>query len=330
MIKKSFKYVAIIREMVDHDNLEESSAIIVTAIALLIASIVVFYQIHIFRVNLKYKQAQIRCIAIFMSPVVIGWASWACFFSGEEIRFIQVLIQLVKGAALFLFMQYVETLLGWTDSDGVNSFSSDILEKVLMNQHQAKCCFGCIKPYPLATQNQVKKYMRKMKIGVFQFIAVMIVTALIAIIIIGSNYDDYIEGDVYDTSSWLWMSLCRSISSMFALIYLFNFAFFVEKVPEMRDFKIKLKFFIVKLTLIITEFQPLIVGLFARLNLIASTGKYSVSEITDYTNAMLMCSEMIVVSFLQLLVYPLTDYDGLPSHKRAWKSNSIHNGDIEV
>lgn len=68
------------------------------------------------------------------------------------------------------------------------------------------------------------------------------------------------------------------------------------------------KFIIIKLAILFTEVQPLIIQIFSRNGLIANTDKYDVEYITAYTNALLLCSEMIIVSFLLLLIFPLDDY----------------------
>lgn len=86
--------------MVDHDNLEKSSAIGVTAVCLSIATAVTLMQVHWFYKNLKYREAQIRCMLIFLGPLFIGWSSWTCFFVGEEIKIVESLIQWIKGISL--------------------------------------------------------------------------------------------------------------------------------------------------------------------------------------------------------------------------------------
>ena len=91
----------------------------------------------------------------------------------------------------------------------------------------------------------------------------------------------------------------------------------VNKIPEMSSLQILHKFVIIKLGLLFTEFQPIVVGIFADLDLIASTSKYSTSEITLYTNSLLLCSEMIIMSFLLVLIYPTEDYNKSPDLRRS-------------
>lgn len=110
----------------------------------------------------------------------------------------------------------------------------------------------------------------------------------------------------------MWFNTIKSISSMFALYFLVSYAFFAARIPELKDLKIKSKFYLIKLSMIFTEIQPLIISIFANRGLIANTSDYSPEEITNYTNSLLICSEMIIVGFIQILVFPLSDYNEPP------------------
>ena len=54
------------------------------------------------------------------------------------------------------------------------------------------------------------------------------------------------------------------------------------------------KLLIVKLGILFTEVQPLLIEIFAGTDLIASTSKYSTGKITVYTHSLLICTEMIL------------------------------------
>ena len=66
---------------------------------------------------------------------------------------------------------------------------------------------------------------------------------------------------------------------------------------------------ILKLVFLFTEVQPLIIELIASLDGIASTNIYSIAEITSYTNALLIVTEMIIISFLLYIEFTISDYD---------------------
>lgn len=215
--------------------------------------------------------------------------------------------------------------MGWTQSDGRYVYSQEVLLSVLVSQKEAKCCFGCLRPKKLRSKAEAAGYLKRMKFWIFQFIIVMGVTGIITMILIGADSKAYVVGSSKNKSVWLYSSIFRSISSMLALIYLLNISKFVHNIPEMKDYKVELKFLLIKLTLILTEFQPLIIAIFAETDLIASTHKYSVEDITNYTNTMLLCSEMIVISFLQLLVYPLSDYDSSPNDRKSFLTSMTLN-----
>ena len=104
------------------------------------------------------------------------------------------------------------------------------------------------------------------------------------------------------------------VSSLIALLALLNLGLFVNDIPEMKSLNIFHKFFIIKAAILVTEIQSLIIELFAYEGLIANTSVFSLQEITTYTNSLLVSCEMTIISFLIVMIYPLTDYD-IPTGK---------------
>ena len=59
--------------MIDHDDLEHSSAIGVSATIVFFLTMITVYNIRTHRTNLKYSDAQKLSFVVFLFPVFIAW-----------------------------------------------------------------------------------------------------------------------------------------------------------------------------------------------------------------------------------------------------------------
>ena len=117
----------------------------------------------------------------------------------------------------------------------------------------------------------------------------------------------------------------RSFSSAFAIAGLFIIGWYANILPEMFGLNIFHKLLVIKFGILFTEFQPLLIEIFAWTGLIANTSKYSVAQITIYTHSLLICIEMICMSFLIVILFPLSDFDEFPIKKSIKMMNLENN-----
>lgn len=293
--------------MVDYDNLSESASIGVTAVILTIVSFMTLYTIALHRMNFFYPSAQRFLMIIFIMPIFIGWTTWTELLLEKEGRGVEYLINLFKSLCLGSFMIYVERMLGCVKSGSDNEFNQDKAYEVLTSLENEFRFLGCFKVKPIENKEQAKKYLMIVKILVLQACVVLICLGVAGVIIIGVTGTSDLKNGEY-SSVFLIFSIINSISSLTALFTLLHYGFYTNKLPLMKNLKVMHKFIIIKLAILFTEVQPLIIQIFSRNNLIANTDKYEAEYITAYTNALLLCSEMIIVSFLLLLIFPLDDY----------------------
>lgn len=68
---------------------------------------------------------------------------------------------------------------------------------------------------------------------------------------------------------------------------------------------------------------------FAWLGVIVENDEYTLDEITAYTNSLLLCSEMIIVGFLQYLIFPVEDYDTSVDYRKTLKSGNHYTRLVE-
>ncbi|CAG9324888.1 unnamed protein product [Blepharisma stoltei] len=302
--------------MVDHHNLAESSAVGVTAVVLVISTFISLYQIVSYARNMKYKSAQIACMLLFTTPMIVGWSAWASLYVGEELKNLDSLVTIDKAFCITMFLILTEMLLGWTESNGKYFYTKETEVRTIVNMKEAKWLLPCIKPSPLSTPDQALSYLWKVRIGTYQVVFVIITVTIITAALLIFDSEDFKIGDNNSNSVWLWLNSIRSISCAVALFYLVNYAFFAARIPELNDLKIRSKFYLIKLSMIFTEIQPLIISYCAGKGWIADTDDYSQEEITSWTNSLLLCSEMIIVGFIQILVFPVSDYDTPPSSRK--------------
>ncbi|OMJ73111.1 hypothetical protein SteCoe_28285 [Stentor coeruleus] len=302
--------------MVDRDNLAESSSIGVSAVVLVISSTMSLHQMYRFFSPARYFEAQKYLISIFLMPVLIGWVAWVELLRDKKTLTLTFTYNLFKSICLICFMLYIEKMLGWEQINGKNVYSDEKKINLLITDEAPKCIYSCIKFSPIRTKEDAQKYMTMVKIYILQFSVVLIIFGVIGLIMILST-SEYKFSSPSTKSVWMYFSGVQFISSLLALLFLLNFGMYVNKMPEMHSLQILHKFVIIKLGLIFTELQPLIILGIASSGAIVSTSDYTTEEITVYTNSLLICTEMIIMSFLLILIFPVSDYEKSPDVRKS-------------
>lgn len=301
----------------DQTVMEESAAQFVSAVVLLIVSLLALLQIFKFLRDGSYPRAQRALCILFLMPVVIGWISWEHVYKKEKDLFLEKVLNLYKAAALFSFVYYMNSLIGWTVAEGKSFYTEESLIRVLMKQGKADCYLSCFSSSPLTTPDQCRRFIKKTNIGVLQMAIILILCEVIGM---GLLAYDYCYWKV-EKSGWLFpvvqiggMAL-KFTSSGIALNYILNYSIFLSKVREFRDLAILSKFVILKLALFLTEIQGIIIYGFSWLYVKYYNSDEDPVTVTLYTNSLLLCSEMIICGILQFTVFPLSDFTVHPELK---------------
>ncbi|CAG9333824.1 unnamed protein product [Blepharisma stoltei] len=307
--------------MLDHDSLGESSAVGVMGVILIIASIIVLIQMMHHKRNFLYPPAQKRIFLLLLTPLVIGWSSWVCLLVGSKIAAIDSLISADRALNIWAFITYIEKMLGHTIESDQAAFSKEKMTQLLMKQEKASCFF-CGKFY-FTNEARAQAYIKRIKFGAYQYIFVLLSAAIITTILVTTRYNSYsIE---HGSNGAIWLTIAKSASMVLAMIYTLLFIWFVKKIPEMRYLKLQPKFAVTQFALQLTVIQPLIITLFATEDLIISTDIDSVDNITSWTSNLLLCSEMIIFTFLQFMIYPVSDYDSSLLEKSGKINEESHD-----
>jgi len=259
---------------------------------------------------------------LFCMPIFIGWtALGSLIVEGQKLKILEFFLNIYKSVGLISFMYYIDRMMGWVRENDENKYSKKERQECLMRVKQAKCIYGCIKPSPLTTPDEADWYVRKTYIGVLQLSLVLMAIGIGELIVYFFFYDTYhYQGPAHFSLKLVALS-AKIISSIIAINYLFNFSHFAHHIPELEKLNVTMKFVIVKLTMMFTEIQPLFILVLAEAGWVASDKEYTVDEMSNYTNSLLLCSEMILVGFLQILIFPVEDFSSHPEHRKKLKDH---------
>ena len=291
-------------------DMEESASQFVSAVVLLIVTILAFYQIFKFLRDGSYPRAQRALCVLFLMPVIIGWISWEHVYRKEKDLLLEKVLNMYKALALFSFIYYMNSIVGWTVADGKSFFSEESLVRVLIRQKKADCYMSCMPGSLLTTPNKCRRFVRNTNIGVLQMAIIIILCEVIGFGLIAWDYCYWKvtrSGIIY-TGVRLGGFALKFASSGIALNYILNYSIFLSKIPEFRDLALLSKFVILKLALFLTEIQGIFIYGFSILYVKYYNTEEDPMEVTLYTNSLLLCSEMIICGLLQFTVFPLSDF----------------------
>ena len=203
-------------------------------------------------------------------------------------------------------------MLGWVVKDGKNFYSRDQVYESLCEEPN-KTRILCSKISQIPDHDHAKKYLFKVEVLVYQYVVVLSVLIVIGAIMLIINSDDEDSANgLFDTFETI-----KAVVSVVACFALIHFGSFVSYLPRMKNLQVMNKFNLVQLAIIFTEVQPMIIGFIADWGLIANLSLVDSSVLSLYTNSLLVVSEMIIVGFLLIFVFPLTDFDTPPSLRES-------------
>jgi hypothetical protein len=293
----------------DHSELGISASTGVTATLMVIVTLLVLYEIKIQFGAIRYPEAQHRLIFLLTAPLVIGWLTFGVLYDPASERVINVVLLGYKAAYLLFFNRYCEQLLGWTDKGGnyVYTLEKSIttLQAVGELTHKLLCrCFGKIS---LHTPEESEYFLKRTRILVGQLVVVLILSVVISVILEFATAHDYLNYGVQTfDSAYLYLSFIRSISTIIATYTVFLYSFALNAVPRLKHIQILAKFAVVKFAILLPELQPMIISIFCSADVISDD--YSKADQIAFVNSLLVCDEMLIVAFVQLLAFNPSDY----------------------
>ena len=276
---------------------------------MIVATAVIIYLFSTFTLNFTYPEAQVFLFPLFILPLVIGWIGWAQLYTSTSYEIVELFTNIYKALILVFILLHVERLLGWIQANDKNLFSEEKFYNALCNPDVQRG-WRCIKFKNFETSLEAKQYVDQIKIAVYQSPVIMFIIAIVGTVVIENESD-------WEDEVMLILRLIRVVSVIVAIVALFSMVFFVNKLPEMKGLGILLKLVVVKFGIVFADVQPLIIQFLATENLITNKDKHSTDDITEYTQSLFICCEMIILAVLLAILFPASDYRAPPDPKSS-------------
>jgi len=256
--------------------------------------------------NLNYPSAQKLLFVVLTAPVLLGWPSWTVLVAGEKAVFLELLADMAKAVLSYFFTLYAICLLGKELNGDSYKFNPANLETSLLGLGSVKHLLKCFGEIKLDSSEAVASFLKRVKICVVQYLVVLVLVFIGGVVYIIADGSSSV-GDL-EESGYAGITAVKLLSTLVALYHFFTFSGALKQVPHLDQLNIATKFTSIKLCFMATQFQPLVLWVFAALGLIADTQVCSVSETTVFASNLLMCSEMLALAFVQVFLYPPLEY----------------------
>ncbi|XP_063116935.1 transmembrane protein 184C-like [Cavia porcellus] len=162
--------------------------------------------------------------------------------------------------------------------------------------------FCCFPPWPMG-----EIFVFQCKLGVFQYAGVRAVTTVIALVC--QPFSLIQEGQISFKNVWIYLTLINTVSQMLAIYYLYSFyKIFSTELETLHPFG---KFLCVKVVLIFTFWQGLIIALLVNFNVISKARLWewhSPEEVSTGLQEFLICVEMFVAAIAHHYAFSYKPY----------------------
>ena len=146
------------------------------------------------------------------------------------------------------------------------------------------------------------------------------VLAVVSEILQYNGHEDYMDNGTFRIDrAYLWMQIALIPSTIITMHHLFIGAKTISQLPELKDVKVMAMTLCIQMSSILPVYQHLIIDILAKSGKIVGTEEYSAQDISFFTYHMLYCCEMVVVAFIQIIVFNPLDL------KKTLISKSIIN-----
>jgi hypothetical protein len=152
------------------------------------------------------------------------------------------------------------------------------------------------------------EFLFNMKVGIFQFVVLKVVNAVIAFILATKKL--FSKGDFDPTESYLWLMMITNWSQLFALYFLIQF-YQVTK-DDMREIRPLPKFLAIKAVVFLTFWQGVVLAGLVNLKYIKQVAEYTAEDVATGFNDFFVCIEMFFAALWHLYAFPLSDFKRHP------------------
>lgn len=292
----------------DYDELGISSGFGVTAFILILSSCISIYNCSYHMKHIVYQEAQIRLVPYLFSPVVIGWLGWSELMIAQAPPYLSTISDWYTALTVICFVGYAFKIIGAEQVGESIEFSQDRLEMNLTCNTTVRNPFRKIE---LNSKENAQKFMSNIWIFVYQFAAVITITSLIGLIIrLAKGQNLYEPGDASMGKAYLYLNIIKVISTFLAISRLSVLSSVFNHVSAVTNIRLATKIKTVQLSIMLRQVQGLIISVCVQLGVPRGDG-YDKDEKVIWTENTLVASEMLVLAFVIILMFPMVDYERL-------------------
>ena len=292
----------------DQRSLGVGGGIWVAGITMVIASLLAFYNVYDHCKSKVYPQAQKFLYFILLAPVFVGWPSWLVLVAGDAIGILEYVGDLAKALLVLLFTQYVIKMLGTEVNDSICQYSQDKVYSRLTSLGKTKHLSKCFGEISLRSTKEAKSFLRRIQFSAWQYLVVLVIITVLGVVLTLIDKDYIKVGSFEAESANLWISLVKITATLIAVYHLFLLSYAVLAFKDLEKIGMKAKFRTVQLAFMITQIQSTLIGTLAESGAIADTDDYDTDQISLFTTNLLMCVEMIILAFVQGIVFSTEDF----------------------
>jgi hypothetical protein len=291
------------------------------SLALLLVTISSFITISLvfpYLYRARYVVAQ-RWISIYlMYPLVVGWIAWAQIMIGEPTLYLDFFRNIFKALACLSFAMYLIRVIGWENDSLRFEYRKERMVLKFLELRTINKTFKCLGKYTLNTRFEVDKFIAAVLRNIIQYFFVINIcffASLVCDLAYGFNVDS--DTDSSRPVIYLCVQIFKGVSNIIAVSTIRMLSKNVARISELRFINISGKSKTVIISIIILQFQSILVSLLARTGTLGNLDDYSLEEISLWTNSMLFCIESVILAIILRWVFPSTDYEKAPSDRES-------------
>lgn len=293
----------------DYDELGISAGFGVCGFLLVLSTLICIYYSTYHIKHIVYPAAQYRLLPYLFTPVVVGWLAWGELLMAHSPPFLKLISDLYTSITVICFVGYVFKMIGGEGVGEEIEYSNIKMERSFIINKSVRNLFTKIE---MNSEENVRRYILRIWIFVYQFAAVVIITSFIGLITRLAQGDDdlYEQADTSPKKIFFWLSIIRTISTILAISRLKALSSTVSHISSVSHIKLSTKINAVQLSIMIQSIQALVISICVKLGVPHGDG-YDTDEKAIWTTNTLICSEMLVLAFIIILLFPMKDYDRL-------------------
>ncbi|CAG9334813.1 unnamed protein product [Blepharisma stoltei] len=292
----------------DQRELGIGAGIWVSGISLIVASYICLSMIYENRKHRYFYEAQKMLDFIYFAPIIIGWPTWVIILLGNEGGIFEYIVDIYKAMIFYFLISYVLAMIGRiSDGKGYVYNQEKMINSFLSIERTGFFFLFCGK-IKLRNKKWVKSFLFYVRLISVLYIVTYICIFIAILLLLYVDGDNLHYGEIDPNYGYFWINItiiCVTILSSHAL---YTFIHTIKKIPNLKGFRIKSKFYIIEVFAMLIQVQPLIFSAFAEWNWISDNDKYETDEIASFTSNFILCIEMVIFAFMLKVLFPYTDY----------------------